>query len=185
MRQTATDKFTRRRFMRAAGSAVTITCLPSSLWSGDQAIRGGATSTSTNVDAMDEALTMLAGLAPLTNHGPMAAEALVALGRAESVAAFVESYKKRFSASFPATHQPVTRANWRAALGEGKRMVSYQENTLCGSSLTSLLSAGPPTTNDRLAAQLANRAIHYVRSQHILAAAGYRRPFVKQVVIEE
>jgi Questin oxidase-like len=125
MRQTARDKFTRRRFMRAAGSAATITCLPLRLWSGDQAISGGSTSTPTNADAMEEALAMLAGLAPLTNHGPMAAEALVALGRAESVAAFVESYKKRFSASFPATYQPVTRANWRAALGEGKRVADW------------------------------------------------------------
>lgn len=68
---------------------------------------------------------MLAGLAPLTNHGPMAAEALVALGRAESVTAFVESYKKRFTASFPATYQPVTRENWRAALGDGRRVADW------------------------------------------------------------
>src|SRR5215510_14623218 len=124
MRQSATDKFTRRRFMRAAGSAATVTCLPSSLWSGDQAIPG-ADSTSTGADAMDEALAMLAGLAPLTNHGPMAAEALVALGRADSVVAFVESYKKRFSVIFPATYQLVTRENWRAALGEGKRVADW------------------------------------------------------------
>jgi hypothetical protein len=85
----------------------------------------GATSASINADAMEQALEMLAGLAPLTNHGPMAAEALIALGRAESVAAFVESYKKRFSASFPATYLPVTRANWRAALGEGRRVADW------------------------------------------------------------
>src|SRR5262245_19442808 len=125
MRQSATDKFTRRRFMRAAGSAATVTCLPSSLWSGDQAILRGASSTSTGADAIDEALAMLAGLAPLTNHGPMAAEALVALGRADSVVAFVESYKKRFSVIFPAPCQPVTRENWRAALGEGKRVADW------------------------------------------------------------
>ena len=68
---------------------------------------------------------MLAGLAPLTNHGPMAAEALVALGRAESVTAFVESYKKRFTARFPGSYQPVTRANWRAALGDGRRVEDW------------------------------------------------------------
>jgi questin oxidase-like protein len=125
MKQTTMDKFPRRRFMRAALSAATVTCLPSSLWSGDKVIHGGAASISTNADAMEEALAMLAGLAPLTNHGPMAAEALVALGRAESVTAFVESYKKRFTDSFPATHQPVTRANWRAALGEGRRVADW------------------------------------------------------------
>jgi questin oxidase-like protein len=125
MRHTATHKYPRRRFMSAAVSAATVTCLPSSLWSGDQAIPGGAASISTNADAMEEALEMLAGLAPLTNHGPMAAEALVALGRADSVTAFVESYKKRFTAIFPATYQPLTRANWRAALGDGKRVADW------------------------------------------------------------
>jgi len=64
MRHTATEKFPRRRFMRAAVAAVTVTCLPSSLWSGDQAVPDGAASTSTNPDAMEEALEMLAGLAP-------------------------------------------------------------------------------------------------------------------------
>jgi len=125
MRQTATDNFPRRRFMSAAVSAAAVTCIPSSLWSADQAIPGGAASISTNADAMEEALEMLAGLAPLTNHGPMAAEALVALGRAESVTAFVESYKKRFTISFPATYQPVTRADWRAALGDGRRVADW------------------------------------------------------------
>ena len=125
MKQTATDHFPRRRFMRAALSAVTVTCLPSSPWSGDRAMPGGAVSISTGADAMEEALAMLAGLAPLTNHGPMAAEALVSLGRAESVTAFVDNYKKRFSASFPAAYQPVTGANWRAALGDGRRVADW------------------------------------------------------------
>jgi hypothetical protein len=42
MKQTATDKIPRRRFMRAAVSTATVTCLPSSLWSGDRAISGPA-----------------------------------------------------------------------------------------------------------------------------------------------
>jgi hypothetical protein len=125
MKQIATDKIPRRRFMRAAVSAATVTCLPSSLWSGDRVIPGGSASISASADAMEEALAMLAGLAPLTNHGPMAAEALVALGRAESVTAFVESYKKRFTARFPGAYQPVTRENWRAALGDGGRVADW------------------------------------------------------------
>ena len=79
MKQIATDKIPRRRFMRAAVSTATVTCLPSSLWSGDRAIPRGAASISASADAMEEALAMLAGLAPLTNHGPMAAQD--ALGR--------------------------------------------------------------------------------------------------------
>jgi hypothetical protein len=50
--------------------------------------------------ALDEALEALAGFAPVygagfSNHGPMAAEALVRLGRSDDVAAFVAAYRRR------------------------------------------------------------------------------------------
>jgi hypothetical protein len=119
---------------------------------------------------MDEALAMLAGLAPLTNHGPMAAEALVSLGRAESVVAFVESYKKRFSASLPAAYQPVTRANWRAALGEGKRVtdwVNFFQRELKEAAWPQVLERWPAALAPGLAAAAAHGLIrtgHAVRS---------------------
>lgn len=121
--QTETEQFPRRQFMCEAAAATTVTCLTPNLWLGDQTTPSSAAST--YADAMEPALEMLAGLAPLTNHGPMAAEALVALGRAERVMAFVESYKKRFNVSFPAAHKAVTRENWRAALGEGQRVADW------------------------------------------------------------
>jgi questin oxidase-like protein len=74
---------------------------------------------------MDQALEMMAKLAPLTNHGPMAAEALIALGRPESVATFVEGYLKRFTAQYPAPFQAVTQKNWREALGDGRRVADW------------------------------------------------------------
>jgi hypothetical protein len=74
---------------------------------------------------MDQALEMMARLAPLTNHGPMAAEALIALGRAESVKIFVEGYLKRFTAQYPPTLQAVTQKNWREALGDGRRVADW------------------------------------------------------------
>lgn len=125
MRQIANDKFPRRRFIRAAASAATMTCLAPRLCPRAQAEPNRAAANALNADAMEQALEMLAGLAPLTNHGPMAAEALVALGQGAYVKAFAESYKKRFSASFPATREAVTQTNWRAALGDGQRVADW------------------------------------------------------------
>src|SRR5262245_46597747 len=112
--QSRTTGFGRRRFVCEAGRTATLICL-STPWQSRDAAQGGLASASENPDAMEQALEMLDGLAQLTNHGPMAAEALVALGHAEAVAAFVESYKKRFTSSYPATRQAITRANWREA----------------------------------------------------------------------
>lgn len=52
------------------------------------------------MSTMDQALSMLAGCGPefgggLSNHGPMAAEALLALGRGEEVERWVASYRTR------------------------------------------------------------------------------------------
>ena len=52
-------------------------------------------------DPLDEALTLLAATAPefgphgLTNHGPMAAEALAQLGRADAIPAWTAAYAER------------------------------------------------------------------------------------------
>ena len=121
--QTGTPEFPRRRFMRDVATAATVTCLSPSLLSGCQATTGSTASA--NADAMEQALEMMSGLAPLTNHGPMAAEALVALGRADRVVAWVEGYKKRFSDGYPATRQPITRENWREGLGDGNRVADW------------------------------------------------------------
>ncbi len=118
-------KFPRRLFLRDAAMATTVTCLSQSLLSGCQAKPGGTVSASENADAMEQALEMMAHLAPLTNHGPMAAEALVALGHAGAVVAFVEAYKKRFRSSYPDPRQPVTRENWRQAFGDGNRVADW------------------------------------------------------------
>jgi hypothetical protein len=52
---------------------------------------------------IDEALELLADSGQefgngLSNHGPMAAEALVTLGRSEAVVPWVERYKRRLQA---------------------------------------------------------------------------------------
>src|SRR5215831_18072026 len=72
--------------------------------------------------AFDEALECLrgtgsevaAGVAP--NHGPMAAEALVALGRDDVVVAWADRYRQKLDPMPPPT-SPVTAESWAQALG--------------------------------------------------------------------
>jgi hypothetical protein len=54
------------------------------------------------------------GVAP--NHGPMAAEALVALGRDDVVVAWADRYRRRLDA-IPLSRSPITAEGWADALG--------------------------------------------------------------------
>ncbi|HVO26028.1 MAG TPA: questin oxidase family protein [Candidatus Margulisiibacteriota bacterium] len=72
--------------------------------------------------SMDEALEMLAAYGPdlrngLTNHAPMAVEALCAMGRPEAVMPWAERYR---AGMLPrsGTRQRITRDTWRAALAQ-------------------------------------------------------------------
>ncbi|MFC9975605.1 hypothetical protein ACFVH6_32415 [Spirillospora sp. NPDC127200] len=72
--------------------------------------------------ALEEALTDLSDCGPewgpgVSNHGPMAAEALVQLGRPDAIAGFVSGYRKLLYLDAPATSERITEDNWRAALG--------------------------------------------------------------------
>src|SRR5271170_1936707 len=76
-------------------------------------------------DTLDEALARLADTGfeyggGLSNHGPMAAEALCALGRPEVVTKWVERYRTRLD-SRPRATQPISEGEWRAALGNHRR----------------------------------------------------------------
>ena len=107
--------------------AVTATYLSPGLLSGCLSRPADGSSTSLGADTMDNALESMSGLAPFTNHGPMAAEALVTLGRAGAVAAWVEAYKKRFDSRAPGARHKVTKENWREALGDGSRVTDWTE----------------------------------------------------------
>ncbi|WP_320778459.1 questin oxidase family protein [Streptomyces sp. CRN 30] len=78
---------------------------------------------------LDEALQRLHRSGPerlgrLSNHAPMAVEALAAHGRAGSVHRWVDLYTSRLE-EFPSAVEPVTAANWRAALGEPRRAADW------------------------------------------------------------
>ena len=78
---------------------------------------------------IDEALEMLAGTGPefgggLSNHGPMAAEALFVLGRGERVLPWVEQYKRRLQDG-PGLRNPIAPNQWREALGRMGRVADW------------------------------------------------------------
>jgi hypothetical protein len=123
--ETRPGKLPRRRFLRDATTVASVTCIAPSLLFTCQVKPKGNASIATNVEVIDEALEMMAMLGPLSNHGPMASEALVALGRTDRVTAFVEAYTKRFRSPYPESRQSVTRENWREALGNPGRFTDW------------------------------------------------------------
>jgi Questin oxidase-like len=81
-------------------------------------------------NAFDEALECLrgtgtevaGGVAP--NHGPMAAEALVALGRDDIVVEWADRYRRNLNA-MPASTSPITVETWREGLGAISRSADW------------------------------------------------------------
>jgi hypothetical protein len=78
---------------------------------------------------MDSALEFLSSYGPdlrngLTNHAPMAVEALAALGRAEAVMPWLEHYRQGMLPR-PGTRERIERENWRATLGKEDRVADW------------------------------------------------------------
>jgi questin oxidase-like protein len=77
-------------------------------------------------EALEEALGRLGRTGPeyaggLANHGPMAAEALVALGRSEAVGPWVDRYSRSLG-PHPEARSPITASEWKESLGRFDRM---------------------------------------------------------------
>src|SRR3954468_3777511 len=77
-------------------------------------------------DSLDEALALVSPRGPefgggLSNHGPMACEALVALGRPESAVPFAARYGRRLDAH-PSERQRLSEAELRGAFGDPGRV---------------------------------------------------------------
>lgn len=78
---------------------------------------------------MEEALEFLAPYGPdlnngMTNHAPMAAEALCALGRPGAVMPWIEQYRK-WLAPRPESRQRIARESWQSALGQLERFADW------------------------------------------------------------
>jgi hypothetical protein len=79
---------------------------------------------------LNEGLSRLAGTGPefgggLSNHGPMAAEALVRLGRPGAVSPWLDGYLKRLDDA-PRPRGRITGENWREALGDLARVADWE-----------------------------------------------------------
>jgi hypothetical protein len=61
----------------------------------------------------------------LSNHGPMAAEALLRLGREEAIEPWVTGYLKGLEDA-PTARSPITDADWREALGNIRRIADWE-----------------------------------------------------------
>ena len=78
---------------------------------------------------IDEALEILHRTGPdlvsgNSNHGPMVAETLFALGRPDAVLPWIEGYKSRFQ-DRPQTRNPLSPQGWQASLGDRSRSADW------------------------------------------------------------
>ncbi|UCM90360.1 questin oxidase family protein [Streptomyces marincola] len=78
---------------------------------------------------LDEGLQRLHRSGPerlgrLTNHAPMAIEALAARGRAGSVHRWLDRYARKLE-DFPPRVEPITAASWEPALGDPRRAADW------------------------------------------------------------
>ncbi len=84
----------------------------------------------TATEELEAAFEILAPAGPeygsdgLSNHGPMAADALVALNRPENIRRWVESYRRRLG-DRPYLKKPIDPARWREALGAYGRVSDW------------------------------------------------------------
>lgn len=90
--------------------------------------QAAASTLSRGSQALEDALALLAETGPeyhggLANHGPMAAEALVALERFDAVVPWVTRYRRRLDAR-PAGARPIGE-DWREALGVRARVADW------------------------------------------------------------
>lgn len=81
-------------------------------------------------DVLDEGLSRLAATGPeygggLSNHGPMAAEALVRLGRGDELERWLDGYITRLGDA-PRPSDRITGESWRDALGDLRRVADWE-----------------------------------------------------------
>jgi Questin oxidase-like len=86
--------------------------------------------TAPDIDVLDEGLRRIARTGPefgggLSNHAPMAAEALVRLGHADTVQPWLDGYLRRLHEA-PRPGDRITDQTWRDALGDPRRVADWE-----------------------------------------------------------
>ena len=127
-------------------------------------------------DVLDESLSRLAATGPefgggLSNHGPMAAEALVRLGRAGDVEPWLDGYVKRLDEA-PRPAGRIT--DWREALGHLNRVAEWElyfRDQLADASWQDVLARWWPRLLPGLAAAATHGVIRTSHAARSLAAA--------------
>jgi hypothetical protein len=81
-------------------------------------------------DVLDESLARLAATGPewgggLSNHGPMAAEAMIRLGHQDDVTRWLDRYMRRLEEP-PRPTGRITDQTWREALGDPRRVADWE-----------------------------------------------------------
>ena len=124
---------------------------------------------------IDNALEILASTGPeygdrgLSNHGPMAAQAIFALERPDAAIPWVESYKSRLD-DHPESHNPISPGEWREVLGDTSRMadwVAFFDRELAEATWEDVLGKWVPILGPALMAAATHgliRTSHAIRS---------------------
>ncbi|NNE98438.1 MAG: DUF4243 domain-containing protein [Pyrinomonadaceae bacterium] len=117
-------KLTRRTFVKEASVTLAFSFSAPLFFSCGNS--GSASSLGVAVDGFDKALALMREANPVGNHGPMAAEALVALGRSDRLEAFVPSFLNSFSREMPPARIAINGSNWKEAIGQRRRITDWK-----------------------------------------------------------
>jgi hypothetical protein len=127
------NRVTRRQFVNKALTAASVYLFSPSLFYGCKAtteqVKGSLSTKKEGSGEFEQALELLARTGPeynggLSNHGPMAAEALHALGRDDAVVGWAERYRRRLQ-DYPDAAKPIAESDWREALGDFSRVSDW------------------------------------------------------------
>jgi hypothetical protein len=129
-------------------------------------------------DVLDESLARLAVTGPefgggLSNHGPMAAEAMIRLGRPDDVEPWLDRYIRRLEEP-PRASDRITDQTWRDALGARRRVADwelYLRDQLAQQSWQQVLARWWPRLVPGLAANSTHGIIRTSHAARSLAAS--------------
>jgi hypothetical protein len=127
---------------------------------------------------LDESLSRLAATGPefgggLSNHGPMATEAMIRLGRQDDVEPWLDGYLRRLEEP-PRAAGTITNQTWREALGDQRRVADwelYLRDQLAGEPWQLVLARWWPRLIPGLAAAATHGIIRTSHAARGLAAA--------------